>query len=248
MNKDNIIEQNNKELKDLLENGKFELSMDSQTWIDELNRLKQERRTFEEQQADTDFANMLAIYEMKRLNDMGERLEIDAMKDSGMFDKPSEGLEDIREQIVQEHQRAMGVDFSKYPDTRYNVPKGNHKASDEAINKAIKDNEIYKEAKEWILGAQMGQVGYGLDKYPETLQESSWTILETLDHIIQESVDKLHYEVMLRIKIARMLDESMPKERTKEHEECIKNAEDIKEMTDDILESLKDPNLLNEKE
>lgn len=248
MNRDNIIKEHNEKLKDLLKDNKLTLSMDSQTWIEELNRLKQERRTLEEQQADTDFANMIAMYEMKQLNDMGKRLEIEAMKASGMFDTPSKGLEDIREQIVQEHQRAMGVDFSKYPDTRYNVPKSTHKASDEAINKAIDETEIYKEAKEWILGAQMGQVGYGIDKYPETLQESSWTILETLDHIIQESVDKLHYEVMLRIKIARMLDESNPKERTKEHDACIKTAEEIKEMTDDILESLKDPNLLNEKE
>jgi hypothetical protein len=90
-------------------------------------------------------------------------------------------------------------------DTRYNKPKEDPKSSQEQIDKAILETEIYRKAKIAILQAQRKQIGYGLDKYPETLNPNSWSILETLDHIIEESIDKLHYEVMLRIKLEQLL-------------------------------------------
>lgn len=90
-------------------------------------------------------------------------------------------------------------------DERYNEPKGKPKATKEEIDAVIENTEIYKQAKEYILNAaQPEQVGYGIDKYPEPLNADTWTIIETIDHIISESVDKLHYLVMLRIKLLRL--------------------------------------------
>ena len=50
-------------------------------------------------------------------------------------------------------------------------------------------------------------MAYGLDKYPEPLNADTWSTIETIDHIIDESIDKLHYLVMLRIKLERKLEE-----------------------------------------
>ena len=98
-------------------------------------------------------------------------------------------------------------------DIRYNVPKGKHTASEKQIDEAIESTEIYQRAKEHILNAQRGQIGYGIDKYPETLNANTWSMIESIDHIIDESVDKLHYLVMLRIQLER--------EANKAPEECI---------------------------
>lgn len=86
-------------------------------------------------------------------------------------------------------------------DHRYNEPKGKHLAPEEIISETIESTEIYSRAKELILNAQRKQVGYGLDKYPEPLNADTWTTVETIDHIIDESIDKLHYLVMLRLKL-----------------------------------------------
>jgi len=90
-------------------------------------------------------------------------------------------------------------------DSRYNVPKEEPKSSQAEIDKAIMENEIYRKSKMTIMQAQRKQIGYGLDKYPETLNPNSWTVLETIDHIIEESVDRLHYLGMLRIQLEQML-------------------------------------------
>lgn len=90
-------------------------------------------------------------------------------------------------------------------DTRYNVPKEEPKASQESINQTIMETEIYRKAKLAILQAQKKQVAYGIDKYPEPLNSNTWSTLETIDHIIDESIDKLHYLVMLRIKMEQQL-------------------------------------------
>lgn len=92
---------------------------------------------------------------------------------------------------------------SKVGDPRYNEPKQAPKASEELVEETIEATEIYKRAKELILKAQRGQVAYGLDKYPEPLNADTWSMLETIDHIIDESIDKLHYLVMLRIKLEK---------------------------------------------
>lgn len=94
----------------------------------------------------------------------------------------------------------------EYKDERYREPKGNHKADDLEIDKAMESTRIYKEAKEHILKAQRNQVGYGIDKYPEPLNADTWSIVETIDHIISEGVDELHYLAMLRIKMLDLLD------------------------------------------
>ena len=93
------------------------------------------------------------------------------------------------------------------PDTRYNTPKEKHKASDEQIDQTINETEIYRKAKERILKHQQGQVGYGIDKYPEPLNADTWTIFETLDHAMDESIDRMHYFEMLRDKFEEMVKE-----------------------------------------
>lgn len=96
-------------------------------------------------------------------------------------------------------------DIKNKADFRYNEPKESPKASEELVNNTIAETEIYRKAKLAILQAQKKQVAYGLDKYPEPLNPNTWDILETIDHIIEESVDRLHYLVMLRIKMEQQL-------------------------------------------
>lgn len=103
-------------------------------------------------------------------------------------------------------EKIIGDSFSKglkqgFEDTRYKKPKKDPKASKKLVEETIDNNDIYKWAKEIILNAQKDQVAYGIDKYPEPLSSSTWTMIETMKHIIEESVDKLHYEVMLLIKL-----------------------------------------------
>jgi len=88
-------------------------------------------------------------------------------------------------------------------DSRYNVPKEAPMAPEDLIDQTIAETEIYREAKMEIMQAQRKQVGYGLDKYPKPLSADVWDILETVDHIVDESVDKLHYLVMLKIHLKR---------------------------------------------
>lgn len=86
-------------------------------------------------------------------------------------------------------------------DPRYLKPKTSHGVPIDIIEETIESTEIYKQAKQEILEHQQGQVGYGISKYPEPLNADTWTVIETIDHIIDESIDKLHYLVMLRIKL-----------------------------------------------
>ena len=88
-------------------------------------------------------------------------------------------------------------------DLRYNTPKEQPKVPEEIVEQAIKDNDIYSEVRELMLNAQRKQVAYGLEKYPETLNQDSWTSIETIEHIIEETVDQLHYLVMLKNKMTR---------------------------------------------
>lgn len=70
--------------------------------------------------------------------------------------------------------------------------------------RTIEENEVYEKAKRAIFEAQIKQVAYGLEKYPEPLNHKNWSAVEAIDHIIEESVDKLHYLVMLKIKLEEM--------------------------------------------
>ena len=123
------------------------------------------------------------------------------------YDKPKAiSINDIREKM------GMG-------DIRYNQPKEAPKASEEQIEETIITTEIYRqarlaiirdqiltpEARTAILMAQGKQVAYGIDKYPEPLNANTWDIEETVEHILDESIDKLHYLVMLRIKLEQAI-------------------------------------------
>lgn len=104
-------------------------------------------------------------------------------------------------------------------DTRYNVPKAAPKASSELVEKTIKSTEIYRRARLAImqpqnvtpesryamLQAQRKQVAYGIDKYPEPLNADTWSSVETIEHAMDESIDRLHYLIMLNIKLEQDL-------------------------------------------
>ena len=49
---------------------------------------------------------------------------------------------------------------------------------------------------------------YGIDKYPEPLNPNTWSMIETINHAIDEGIDKLHYLVMLIVKMEQVLVES----------------------------------------
>lgn len=115
-------------------------------------------------------------------------------------------LKSIKEFKQMMGQHSGGMEYSNVEgDTRYNEPKQSHKAPLSLIDETIENTDIYKRAKEHILNAQRGQVGYGLDKYPEPLNANTWSILESFDHTIDEAVDKLHYLVMARIQMETLM-------------------------------------------
>lgn len=94
----------------------------------------------------------------------------------------------------------------KPTDTRYVVPKEEPKTAMEDVTKEIMQNPIYSKVLNEMLAAQRKQVAYGMDKYVETLNPNSWSVVETIDHIISETVDKLHYLAMLKIKLIEKLE------------------------------------------
>lgn len=90
---------------------------------------------------------------------------------------------------------------TKVGDPRYNKPKKEPKTKWGKVTETIENTPIYKEVQDHILNAQRRQVAYGLDKYPEPLNKDSWSSSETIDHIIEETIDQLHYLVMLKMKL-----------------------------------------------
>lgn len=99
------------------------------------------------------------------------------------------------------HEKILG---GKVADDRYLIPKSKPLFSQEEIDAVIDSNEIYKEVRAVINEPQREQVGYGMGKYPEPLKADSWDTIETIDHIISETVDKLHYLVMLKMKLKKL--------------------------------------------
>lgn len=69
--------------------------------------------------------------------------------------------------------------------------------TDEMVDSVIKENEIYSEA----MRHYKSQIAYGIQKYPESLNAGTWSIVETLEHEIGELVDTLNYKVMLKKKL-----------------------------------------------
>lgn len=122
---------------------------------------------------------------------------------------PSPSASDDYATAIQEaYNRALPSDEPEpVADTRYNVPRLPPNAGAMDIEHAISENEIYSKTREAILNAQRRQVAYGLDKYPEPLNADTWTIIETIDHIISETADKLHYLTMLKIKLQQGTEE-----------------------------------------
>jgi hypothetical protein len=110
------------------------------------------------------------------------------------------------------------VKTGKLGDSRYNTPKEDPKANDTQVEETIESTEIYKRAKELILKAQHKQVAYGIDKYPEPLNADTWTMIETMRHIIEESIDKLHYEVMLLVKLEREAENELKRLKGKDND------------------------------
>lgn len=92
-------------------------------------------------------------------------------------------------------------------DERYLTPKQEPKASEKDIINEVATNPIYSSVLDVMVKAQRRQVAYGLDKYVESLNVDSWSTLETLDHIISETVDQLHYLSMLKLKIINNLQQ-----------------------------------------
>lgn len=129
-------------------------------------------------------------------------------------------VDELAERVLNGWGKAQQADSEEYvtthqkADHRYKVPKEAPKASDEDVEATIERNEIYQRTQRAILSAQHKQVAYGLDKYPEPLNADTWSHIETIDHIIDESIDKLHYLMMLRIKLERDADESIENMRT----------------------------------
>jgi hypothetical protein len=132
------------------------------------------------------------------------------------FDELQKDIEAIRNPVYTESKtlrQMMEEDMDKKikeavenGDMRYNKPKEAPKASKELVEDTINNTEIYREAKQRILKAQHKQVAYGLDKYPTPLSADVWDIYETIDHVVDEAVDQLHYLVMLQIHLKRLLD------------------------------------------
>lgn len=102
----------------------------------------------------------------------------------------------------------LPTDIPKIERIEFGKVKEEPKTNRKDVQKEIQTNEIYRRVRMAMYAAQERQVAYGMDKYPETLTADTWTMLETLDHIISETTDKLHYLCMLRIKEEqRLMDE-----------------------------------------
>ena len=89
-------------------------------------------------------------------------------------------------------------------DSRYKAPKKEPSVTDERADQVIDETEIYRRARQAMLDGQRRQVKYGIEKYPEPLNANTWTILETIRHIKEETVDTLHYLTMLEIKFEEL--------------------------------------------
>lgn len=169
--------------------------------------------------------------------------------------KGESGDEFIEQHLLRDKHRAQetfikenSITSSPEHDTRYREPKGKHNATEEQIDAAIAESEIYQQAKKEVLEAQRGQIGYGVDKYPNPLNADTWTIIESLNHVIDESVDKLHYLIMVRIKLQRMEESERPKEHGEDEGTVTKpKLQSINDVSKSIgLEKLVESNFTDE--
>ena len=87
----------------------------------------------------------------------------------------------------------------KARDLRYNEQKPEIDEMKEKAREVLEENEIYKRVNE----RQLAQIAYGLKKYPEPLNQDTWSMLETIDHIMDEFTDAMHYLEMLKMKLEK---------------------------------------------
>lgn len=99
------------------------------------------------------------------------------------------------------YKKKKEIDIVEKVDTRYKVQKPEVHSTEEQVNKVISENQIYRDVRSRMNRAQFKQVAYGLEKYPEPLNQNTWSVVETIDHIIDETIDKLHYLTMLKVKL-----------------------------------------------
>lgn len=113
--------------------------------------------------------------------------------------------------------------------------KEGHNVSREKIREEIAKNPIYSEAMEHY----ENQIGYGISKYPETLNRSTWDLQETLTHEISEIVDQLNYKIMLKQKvdIMRRVVESQGKDGTWNYSEYMHGMYNGMEMMLAMIEN-----------
>lgn len=113
--------------------------------------------------------------------------------------------------------------------------KEHHNVPTEVIREAIKNNPIYAEAMEHY----ESQIGYGISKYPETLNRDTWDLKETLAHEISEIVDQLNYKVMLKQKvdIMRSVVETQGKDGTWNYSEYMHGMYNGMEMMLAMIEN-----------
>jgi hypothetical protein len=71
----------------------------------------------------------------------------------------------------------------------------------EDIPKQIQNNDILKEVQELLLK----QTKKGLEKYGTTVNIDDYSLLEWIDHVLQEKVDELVYLVTLKHKIKKVI-------------------------------------------
>jgi hypothetical protein len=71
----------------------------------------------------------------------------------------------------------------------------------EDIPKQIQNNDILQEVHELLLK----QTKKGLEKYGNTVNPDDYTLLEWIDHVLQEKVDELVYLVTLKHKIKKVI-------------------------------------------
>ena len=138
---------------------------------------------------------------------------------------PADALDTAFEELGKRKEDALG-------DSRYRKPKQEPKAKNEEIDQTIDNNDIYRRVRNFILkekrrmeiaaygtqdyiqiekasdvllSSQRKQIAYGIDKYPESLNASSWSMIESMRHILDETIDKIHYLKMLHIQLEKQV-------------------------------------------
>jgi hypothetical protein len=71
----------------------------------------------------------------------------------------------------------------------------------EDIPKQIQNNDILQEVQDLLIN----QTKKGLEKYGTTVNIDDYSLIEWIDHVLQEKVDELVYLVTLKHKIKKVI-------------------------------------------